>query len=101
MRVEGNRVPDFFDRHGVLRTVHRKPLVMSQADYLEADPVINPSFDQSGEVVNGVVEVVKPTNRLIDDCSSEAMSDSAFNRRLNGDSEPVKFGSLEADHGVW
>lgn len=101
MRVEGNRVPDFLDRHGVLCTVHRKPPGMSQADYLEADPVINPNFDPSKEIVNGVAEVVESTNRVVDDCSPEAMSDSAFNRRLDGDPEPIKFGSLEADHGVW
>ncbi|MDO8260288.1 MAG: hypothetical protein Q7T50_02175 [Candidatus Magasanikbacteria bacterium] len=100
MRVEGNRVPDFLDRHGVLCIVYRKLPVMSQADFLEAGSVINPSFDQSKEPVGGVVEVVEPTNRLIDDCSREAMSESAFSRRLDGD-PPIKFGSLEADHGVW
>lgn len=101
MKIEGNRVPDFLDRHGVLHTVHVKPHGMSRADYLRADPVINPSFDPSGEIVNRVVEVVEPTNRVVDDCSPEAMPDSAFNRRLDGDPEPIKFGSLEADHGVW
>lgn len=100
MKIEGNRVPDFFDSHGVLHTIHRRPHGMSQADYLEAGPVVNPNFDPSREPFGGV-KVVEPINRVIDDCSPETMSDSVFCSHLEGDSEPIKVGSLEADLGVW
>lgn len=101
MRVEGNRVPDFLDMGGVLRTVHRKPPRMSQADYLRADPVVNPNFDPSSVPVNNAVEVVEQASGVINDCSPEAMSDTTFNSHLEGDSKPFKAGFSEADYGVW
>lgn len=101
MKIEGNRVPDFLDKGGVLRTVHRKPPAISRADYLEAEPVINPSFDLPREQVDQVVEVVELASGVINDCSPKVMSESAFNRHLSGDPEPIKFGSLEVDHEIW
>ncbi len=96
MRVEGE-LPEYFDIKGVL---HTKPK-MSERDYLNAKHGANPNYDPAHAQVDGVITVEEPTDGVVNDYSRDAISDSAFNRRLNGDSEPVKFGSLEVDHGVW